>query len=197
MLPDTPGRVHPFKNSLRKLKFTPGHQRRQTGETKKRREEIHTGRGRIRRDCKPRVFYYARTPSFLQGGRPPLRTRRSNAGKSPCLAQHPWNKSTNPERMDEYLAYRIDIQLESWEARQPLRNPDKLPRMCLLFPPEEKAVLEMLPSSADASDVAVGKDRGLLWTVPNRGCVRTSSTPEETLTHGNVPPRGRRLPSGC
>lgn len=47
----------------------------------------------------------------------------------------------------------------------------------------------MRPISADASDAAVGKGRGLLWTVPNRGCVRTSSTPEETLTHGNVPPR--------
>lgn len=67
--------------------------------------------------------------------------------------------------------------------------------MCILLLPEENTVLEMHPVSAVASDVAIGKGRGLLWTVPNHGCVRTSSAPEETLTHRKVPPRGRRLPS--
>lgn len=33
------------------------------------------------------------------------------------------------------------------------------------------------------SDVAVGKGRDLLWAVSNHGCIRTSFSPEETLTH--------------
>lgn len=36
---------------------------------------------------------------------------------------------------------------------------------------------------AVASDVAIGKGRGLLWAVSNRGCIRTGCSPEETLTH--------------
>lgn len=63
--------------------------------------------------------------------------------------------------------------------------------MCILFLPEEKTVLEMLMSLLTLLLAKTGDYYGLFL---NHGCVRTGSTPEETLTHGKVPPRGRRLP---
>lgn len=71
----------------------------------------------------------------------------------------------------------------------PLRNiiADKhIPYVCVYFfsaKGNKMFILSPTLLSAASSDVAVGKGRGLLWAVLNHGGIRTSCTPEDTLTH--------------
>lgn len=54
---------------------------------------------------------------------------------------------------------------------------------CILFPLHPSLL------RAVASDVAVGKGRGLLWAVSNHGCISKRLSLEESLTQRDAPLR--------